>query len=93
MTSRSRQLLACALLLIVATTMLMALNYAKLASSFEGRLRDRQSIVVPEVWVNSIESFDTLDDIVRNLLDVLWQSFDFEKCDGYDSAGKWLWGN
>ncbi len=46
MTSRSRQLLACALLLIVATTMLMALNYAKLASSFEGRLRDRQSIVV-----------------------------------------------
>lgn len=46
MTSRSRQLLACALLLVVATGMLLALNYAKLASSFEGRLRDRQSIVV-----------------------------------------------
>jgi len=61
--------------------------------SFDSGRSDRQSIVVPEVWVNSIESFDTLDDIVRNLLDVLWQSFDFEKCDGYDSAGKWLWGN
>jgi predicted MFS family arabinose efflux permease len=46
MTPRARQLLACALLLIAAVGMLMILNYAKFASTFEHRTRDRHGIVV-----------------------------------------------
>jgi predicted MFS family arabinose efflux permease len=45
MTARSRQLLACALLLVAAVAMLMLLNYAKFSSTFEHRTRDRHGIV------------------------------------------------
>ena len=43
---RNRQLVACALLLLAATGLLMFLNYSKFASTFENRTRDRHSIIV-----------------------------------------------
>ena len=43
---RNRQLIACALLLLAATGLLMFLNYSKFASTFENRTRDRHGIII-----------------------------------------------
>ena len=43
---RHRQLTACALLLVAATGLLLFLNYARFALTFENRTRDRHGIVV-----------------------------------------------
>lgn len=49
MTPRLRLLGACAALLVAATGLLLFLNHAKFASTFEGRLRDRQAIVADKL--------------------------------------------
>lgn len=49
MTSRQRLLGACAVLLVAATAMLLFLNHAKFASTFENRMRDRHAIVIDKL--------------------------------------------
>lgn len=49
MTPRLRLLGACAALLVAAAGLLLFLNHAKFASTFEGRLRDRQAIVADKL--------------------------------------------
>ena len=40
---------------------------------------DRPHLVVPELWIDSLESVK-IDQIVRPLLDILWQGFGLERC-------------
>lgn len=50
MSTRSRRLLlACTLLLVLATGLLLALNHAKLESTLEKRARDRQTLIASEL--------------------------------------------
>jgi hypothetical protein len=49
---------------------------------------DRNHLMVPETWVDNLESAD-VDEIARPLLDILWQAFDVERCGEYSKAGIW----
>jgi len=53
------------------------------------RRADREHLVFPETWINDIESVSDADEVVRPLLDMLWQSFDVECCPLYDDHGRW----
>lgn len=44
---------------------------------------DRPHLLVPELWIENLESA-ILDDLVRPLLDTLWQGFGVERCLDYD---------
>jgi hypothetical protein len=50
---------------------------------------DRPNMVLPEAWVEQLGAIQNPDDIVRPLLDTLWQAFDFEGCMFYDAQGNW----
>lgn len=54
-----------------------------------GARADRDDIVLPEVWIDAIESAPNIDSVVRPMLDVLWQAFDVERCYHYDTSGNW----
>ena len=58
-------------------------------SSQVQRQSDRQHIVLPEAWVDSVESLTSIDEVIRPLLDVLWQTFGAERCWLYDESGGW----
>jgi len=49
---------------------------------------DRDHLILPEVWIESVETLD-IDAVVKPLLDVAWQAFGIETCGYYDDAGKW----
>ena len=51
---------------------------------------DRPDMVVPEAWIDDIESVTDVDLLVRPLLDVLYQSFGIERCFEYDERGQWV---
>jgi hypothetical protein len=51
---------------------------------------DRPDMVVPESWIEDIESVTDVDVLVRPLLDVLYQSFDVERCFENDERGQWV---
>jgi len=44
---------------------------------------DRSHLIVPEVWIDDIDSAD-IDGSVRPLLDMLWQAFGAERCLDFD---------
>ena len=53
---------------------------------------DRNSLLLPNVWIPALEQLDTSDEIdkvVRPMMDVLWQSFDVDRCLEYDENGRW----
>lgn len=50
---------------------------------------DRESIVLPETWIEAVESTLSVDEVARPMLDILWQSFDVERCYQYDEKGNW----
>lgn len=49
-------------------------------------IADRDHLILPEVWLDSIDVEDP-DSVVRPLLDMLWQSFGVERCHSYDKQG------
>jgi len=51
---------------------------------------DRANLILPEVWVEQLESADDPDVFARPLLDTLWQAFGLERCLFYDQNGRWL---
>ena len=51
---------------------------------------DRGDLIVPETWIESIESDSDMDQFVRPVLDILYQSFDCERCYDYDEQGNWI---
>lgn len=50
---------------------------------------DRPNIILPEMWVEQLGAIPDPDEIVRPLLDMLWQAFDMEGCMFYDAQGNW----
>ena len=50
---------------------------------------DREHLVLPEVWLDSLESVADFDAIARPMLDVLWQSFGLDRCLEYNQQGVW----
>lgn len=50
---------------------------------------DRANLILPEVWIDNLNSPTSIDDIARPLLDVLWQAFGLTHCYEYDKDGKW----
>lgn len=57
--------------------------------AFNKAISDRQHLVLPEEWVDSLETVSDIDLIVRPMLDVLWQSFGVDRCYEYEENGKW----
>lgn len=55
---------------------------------------DRQHLVPSEVWIEDIEAVDDddlIDNVIRPLLDTLWQAFGVERCLDFDSkTGKFV---
>jgi hypothetical protein len=45
---------------------------------------DRDHLIAPELWIDSLETAN-VDEIVRPLLDTLWQSFGVERCLDFDA--------
>ncbi len=68
---------------------LLNVNGYELATSTHFFLRakpesDRPHLVAPELWIDSLESVG-IDQIVRPLLDILWQGFGLERCLDFDA--------
>lgn len=49
---------------------------------------DRDRYVLPVEWVEQLDGANA-DDIVRPILDVLWQSYGQSRCREYDETGAW----
>lgn len=49
---------------------------------------DRSTIDLPEVIIDPLDV--PVDDIVRPVLDVLWNAVGHERCPRYDKSGKWV---
>jgi hypothetical protein len=49
---------------------------------------DHDLIDLPEVVIDPLDA--PVDDIVRPMLDVLWNAVGHERCQRYDESGKWL---
>lgn len=55
-----------------------------------GPLRaDRPDLVLPDVWIESLEQASSPDDVLRPVMDTLWQAFDVARCLEYTEAGEW----
>ncbi|BBB68540.1 hypothetical protein UNDYM_4287 [Undibacterium sp. YM2] len=52
---------------------------------FNPAIADRPHLITPEVWIADIAS-DDLDNLIRPVLDMLWQAFNFERCLDFDPA-------
>jgi hypothetical protein len=44
---------------------------------------DRDNLILPEVWIDNIESADC-DKVIGPMMDVLWQSFGLDRCEYFD---------
>jgi hypothetical protein len=44
---------------------------------------DREHLVAPELWIENLEAAE-IDEVVRPLLDTLWQGFGVERCLDFD---------
>lgn len=64
-------------------------EFTRPAEHFDSNVRaDRAEIVIPEIWVDALESA-SVDETVRPILDMLWQAFDVERCYLFGDDGKW----
>lgn len=72
---------------IVGVAMLRVEGYVFAVDS--RKLADRDSMILPEIWIDDLASVHHFDEVVRPALDVLWQAFGFERCADYAYDGKW----
>jgi len=57
--------------------------------SFGPELPDRNSLVLPETWIDDVGTpLASVDDVARPMLDVLWQAFGLPRCLEYDDQGQ-----
>lgn len=52
---------------------------------FNQAVSDRPHLILPETWIENIESAD-IDGTVRPLMDMLWQAFGMERCLDFDAT-------
>jgi len=50
---------------------------------------DRADLVFPEIWIDDVEALPPVDDIVKPILDLLWQAFGHPNCGYYNKDGKY----
>jgi hypothetical protein len=50
---------------------------------FSQATADRPNLILPEVWINSLDTV-SIDDAIRPSLDMLWQAFGVERCLDFD---------
>lgn len=58
-------------------------------SLFNNAIPDRNTLILPEVWMESLETLDDIDDVIKPMMDLLWQSFDLTRCYEYTAQGVW----
>lgn len=56
---------------------------------FNNTVADRNSLILPEAWLESLDAFTNIDVVVKPIMDILWQSFGVERCLEYTNEGKW----
>lgn len=56
---------------------------------FGKSVADRDDLIFPEVWLESVDLISNVDEVMRPLLDMLWQSFGRERCFEYSENGDW----
>jgi hypothetical protein len=56
---------------------------------WEEATSDRDHLVLPEFWIDSLEAVADVDSVARPMLDVLWQCFGIERCLEYEPDGRW----
>lgn len=78
---------------VVSTSLLHVSDYkfglGQQFYQFNRAMSDRQHLILPEIWVDSIETMKDVDIVVRPTLDILWQAFDVERCYEYNEQGVW----
>jgi hypothetical protein len=59
---------------------------------YEGPSRpaDRADLMLPEVWIEHVEAPLSADRIAQQVLDILWQCFDKERCPYFDAQGNFI---
>lgn len=50
---------------------------------------DRPQLTLPDGWIEALDSPAPVDDVVKPILDVLWEAFDANRCYDYDENGTW----
>jgi hypothetical protein len=61
------------------------LRLGELFDDYARGAADRQALVLPERWVDDLGAFAP-DDILRPMMDMLWQAFDAPRCDELDEV-------
>lgn len=51
---------------------------------------DREHLILPETWIESVDQPGEIDSVARPMLDVLWQCFGIDRCLEYDADGRWI---
>jgi len=51
---------------------------------------DREHLILPETWIESVDEPGDVDSVARPMLDVLWQCFGIDRCLEYDADGRWM---
>lgn len=46
---------------------------------------DREHLILPEVWIENLDTAE-LDNVVRPMMDMLWQAFGVERCHDFDAG-------
>ncbi len=46
---------------------------------------DREHLILPEVWIENLDTADR-DNVVRPMMDMLWQAFGVERCYDFDAG-------
>ena len=61
------------------------LGVADVFRMFNRAAADRSNLVLPEVWLQDVSNV-AVDDVVRPLMDVMWQAFDLPRCNEFDAS-------
>lgn len=74
---------------IISSALLFIGDYQFALSNSSYKFADREHLILPEHWVDNLESITNIDTVIQPMLDVLWQSFGIERCTEYDRDGNW----
>lgn len=56
----------------------------------ESKSSDRSQLILPEMWIEQLGAVSKPEELIRQILDALWQAFDLEQCMFYDANGTWI---
>lgn len=50
---------------------------------------DRPQLTLPDAWIEALDAPAPVDEVLKPILDVLWEAFDASRCFDYDEDGNW----